>query len=81
MLSRLLSSFKTQYSVTDPGFLQGGGANPPGGDANIGFCQFSQKPHEIERIWTGGASPAPPLDPPLIFSPRKVKNHNKRQYM
>ena len=36
---------KCNQSVSDPGFLQGGGANPPGG-ANI--CQL----HEIERIWT-----------------------------
>ena len=32
------------------------------------FAKFSQKLHEIERIWTpggGGTSLAPPLDPPL----------------
>ena len=55
--------------MADPGFPQGGGTNSPGGGgANIRICQFSQKLHEIERIWTrgGGASLAPRLDPPLI---------------
>ena len=32
------------------------------------LAKFSQKLHEIERIWTsrGDASLVPPLDPPLI---------------
>ena len=46
--------------VADPGF-------PRGGAPTYDFVKFSQKLHEIERIWTGGrASLAPPLDPPLI---------------
>ena len=61
MLSRLLSSFKTQYSVTDPGFLQGGGANPPGGDANIGFCQFFPKATWNWKNLDGGKHPRTPL--------------------
>ena len=42
------------YSVTDPGFLQGGGANPRGGgwSPTYDFAEISQKLHEIERIWT-----------------------------
>ena len=38
-----------------------GGGGPPTYD----FAKISQKLHDIERIWTGGASLAPPLDPPL----------------
>ena len=35
----------------------------PSGSANIQFfAQFSQKLHEIERIWTPGAVPCSPLD-------------------
>ena len=59
-------------AVADPGFPRGGGANSPGGGApTYEFVEFSQKLHEIERIWTPrGASPAPPLDPPLASSKR-----------
>ena len=59
------------YSVADPGFPRGGGANSLGGAPTYEFVEFSQKLHEIERIWTprgrGRASPVPPLDPPLLF--------------
>ena len=30
-------------AVVDPGFPRGRGANPPGGGANIGFCQIFPK--------------------------------------
>ena len=39
------------------------GAPTPQGAPKYGFANFSQKLHEIERIWTGGAFS--PLDPPL----------------
>ena len=41
-----------------------------GGAPTYNFAKFSQKLHEIERIWTPGrkgASLVPPLDPPLIW--------------
>ena len=52
--------------VADPGFPAGGGADSPwGGPPTYDFAKFSQKLHEIERIWApgggGGASLAPPL--------------------
>ena len=60
------------YSVADPGFPRGGGANSPGGGApTYDFAKFSQKLHEIERIWTprGGARPKfYYVDPPLLLS-------------
>ena len=34
---------KTTIPVADPGFPRGGGANSPGGDANIQFCQIFPK--------------------------------------
>ena len=40
--------------VADPGFPRGGGANSPGGAPTYDFAKFSQKLHEIERIWIGG---------------------------
>ena len=55
-------------SVADPGFPRGGGANSPGGAPTYDFAKFSQKLHEIERIWTprGGARPKfYYVDPPL----------------
>ena len=60
-------------SVADPGFPRGGGTNSPrggGGAPTYHFAKFSQKLHEIERIWApgGGASLAPPLDPPVLIS-------------
>ena len=55
--------------MADPGFPRGGGANSPGGVPTYDFAKFSQKLHEIEKIWTPGrggrVSLAPPLDPPL----------------
>ena len=44
------------------------GAPTPGGAPTYDFAIFSQKLHEIERIWAprrGRTSLAPPLDPPL----------------
>ena len=42
------------------------GRQLPKGAPTYDFAKFSQKLHEIERIWTrGGASLPPPLDPPL----------------
>ena len=59
-------------SVADPGFPRGGGANSPGGGAPThNLAKFSQKLHEIERIWTprGGARPKfYYVDPPLNVS-------------
>ena len=46
--------FHDTMSVADPGFPRGGGANSPGGAPTYDFDKFSQKLHEIERIWTGG---------------------------
>ena len=40
--------------VADLGFPRGGGANPPGEASIYDFGKFSQKLHEIERIWTPG---------------------------
>ena len=54
--------------MADPGFPRGGGANSPGGAPSYNFAKFSQKLHEIERIWPprGGARPKfYYVDPPL----------------
>ena len=61
--------------MADPGFRRGGGANSPGGAPTYEFVDFSQKLHEIERIWTprGGVRPLrPPLDPPLVGGTRAL---------
>ena len=60
------------FTVADPGFPRGGGT------PTYDFVEFSPKLHEIERIWTpggrGGASPAPPLDSPLVHTgPRQAQ--------
>ena len=62
---------KILFTVVDPGFPQGEGANSPGGGApTYDFAKFSQKLHEIERIWTPGGGGARPkfyyVDPPLV---------------
>ena len=42
-------------SGADPGFPVGGGSNHPGTLASTyNFVKFSQKLHEIEKIWTVG---------------------------
>ena len=51
-------------AVADPEFPRGGGANSPGGAPTYDFAKFSQKLHEIERIWAprgARASLVPPL--------------------
>ena len=55
-------------SVADPGFSPGGAANS---QKCYYFSIFCRKLHENERIWDprggGGASLAPPLDPPMTM--------------
>ena len=41
-------------AVADLGFPRGGSANFPGGAPTYDFAKFSQKLHEIERIWAPG---------------------------
>ena len=61
---KVLSQICQYITVADPGFPRGGGANFPGGAPTYDFAKFSQKLHEIERIWAprGGArgTRAPP---------------------
>ena len=39
----------------DPGFPLGGGANPPGGGANLCFCQKFPKNHmKLRKFWVMG---------------------------
>ena len=57
--------------MADPGIPRGGGANTPGEATKYEFAIFSQKLHEIERIWApreGAGIPHAPLDPPLFHS-------------
>ena len=50
--SLLCNYLYREQAVADPGFPRGGGANSPGGAPTYDFAKFSQKLHEIERIWT-----------------------------
>ena len=55
-----------QWRIQD--FPEEGAPTPQGGAPTYDFAKFSQKLHEIERIWAprgGRASLAPPLDPPM----------------
>ena len=38
-----LNAYFWSFSVADPGFPLGGGANPPGGAPTYDFAKFSQK--------------------------------------
>ena len=42
------------------------------------FANISKKLHEIERIWTQGASLAPPSDPPLDEISKQVSLCNRK---
>ena len=57
-----------QDAEVDPRFPRGGGAKSRGGPT-YDFAKFSQKLHEIEKIWTrGGAFPKfYSVDPPLVW--------------
>ena len=66
----------TAYTVADPGFPRGGGANSPGGGANIRFCHIFPKTawnwKNLGPRGRGRASLAPPpLDPPLLQNPQE----------
>ena len=55
-------------AVADPGFPRGGGANPKGGGGQpIIWPIFAENCMKMKKFWArgGGASLAPPLDPPL----------------
>ena len=63
---RIHKLISIREAVADSGFPRGGGANSPGGAPTYDFAKISQKLHEIERIWTGGARPKfYYVDPPL----------------
>ena len=54
-------------TVTDPGFPRGGAPTPRGGPT-YDFAKFSQKMHEIERIWIPmGESLAPNLRSATVY--------------
>ena len=56
---------KLEITAADPGFPRGGRQLPRGGGApTYDFAKFSQKLHEIERIWVPGGGEARPLRPP-----------------
>ena len=49
--------------VADPGFPRGGVPTPQRGAPTFNFENFSQKMHEIERIWTPRSAHVPPTFP------------------
>ena len=66
-LTSALTIMGEQWRIQD--FPEEGVPTPQGGAPTYDFAKFSQKLHEIERIWAprGGARPLhPPLDPPLV---------------
>ena len=67
--------YSSQLRIQD--FPEQGAPTVQGGGApTYDFAKFSQKLHEIERIWTpgGGASLTPPLDPKLVRNIWHVQN-------
>ena len=52
-MGALLQGVQATDSVADPGFPRGRGATLRG-EPTHDFAKFSQKLHEIERIWTPG---------------------------
>ena len=60
-----------QWRIQD--FCEEGAPTSQGGAPTYDYAKIFQKLHEIERIWTGGASLAPPLDPPLQSDPWILK--------
>ena len=62
--------------MADLGFPLGS-ANSPGGAPIYDFAKFSQKLHEIERIWTPGEVARPKfyyVDPPLTLNLNLIRN-------
>ena len=64
LLSLFVFAIPKQWRIQD--FPRGGGTNSPGWAPTYDFAKFSQKLHEIERIWDPGGVPRTPLDPPLL---------------
>ena len=56
---------KIQWRIQD--FPEVGAPTLRGGAPTYDIVKFSQKLHEIERIWTLGDVPRAPLDPPLTY--------------
>ena len=55
--------------MADPGFPRGGGANSPGGRQHTILPKFPKNCMKLKEFGArgmGGASLAPPLDPPLL---------------
>ena len=50
-----------QWRIQD--FPEEGAPTPQGGAPTYGFAKISQKPHEIERIWTPGGGARVPCAP------------------
>ena len=68
---RLVLNFNCNFQWRIQDFPEEGAPTPQGRAPTYNFAKFSQKLHEIERIWAPGgggarASLAPPLDLPLI---------------
>ena len=56
-----------QSTVTDPGFLRGGGANPRGGDKNLLFGKnFAENRMKMKEFGPEGGRPWRLLDPPMF---------------
>ena len=60
-----LQNNRLTHQWRNPGYLRGGGANPPGAPI-YHFAKISQKMYEIERIWTRGLEEV--LMPPPLRS-------------
>ena len=71
MNERKITTGFHHLSVADPGFPRGGAPTPRGGPT-YDFAKFSQKLHEIERIWTprgeGRMSLAHPLRSATVYA-------------
>ena len=56
-------------SGADSGFPVGWDANPPGGGANLRFCQnFPKNCMKLQTFWAIGGKRAPGAPPPLRFA-------------
>ena len=76
-----LTSMCFNKPVADPEFPRGGGANPPGEVSIYDFDKFSEKLHEIERIWTpwGGGCASPQIRQCKRYIPYKMLRPIKMQ--
>ena len=86
--NQILSFWKMLIDISDGSRISSRWGREPSGGGGAwthNFAKFSQKLHEIERIWTPGGGgrgvrPSPPLDPPQDIETQITKFYSFKRF-